>query len=83
MRIVTLLHLAVAVGAAVLALAGELGEDPGDAAGHGLEGLAREAHVGGAQATDQAGDQLQRDLGVAAEEAAHVVGGQRQQGPRR
>ena len=63
----------------VLGLAAELGEDAGDAAGDGLEGLAREADVGGAQAADEAGDELQRDLGVAGEQRAHVVGRQRQQ----
>ena len=36
----------------------QLREDAGDAAGHGLEGLARDPLVGGAQAADQGGDQL-------------------------
>src|SRR5205085_11927698 len=52
----------------VLGLAAELGEDAGDATGDGLEGLAGEADVGGAEAADEAGDQLQRDLGVTGEQ---------------
>ena len=75
MRIVTSPPLA----AARRLLGDELREDAGDAAGHGLEGLARDPLVGGAQAPHQGGDQLHGDLGVAGEQRPHLAGGQGQQ----
>src|SRR3954452_18715878 len=50
----------------------ELGDDGRHPALHGLEALAREALVGGAQPPSQRGDELDGDLVVVAHQAAHV-----------
>ena len=64
-------HVAVsrALGARLL---DELAEHGGDAALHGLEALAGQALVGGAQAAPQRDDELDRDVAVLAHEPAHV-----------
>src|SRR5438105_15419632 len=54
-------HVAVA-GAFVLGLFDQLGEDGGDAALHGLEGLRGKALVGGAQAAAERDYELDRKL---------------------
>jgi hypothetical protein len=62
----------VVVGALGVRLLDELGDDLGDAALDRLEGLAREALVGGAQTPRDRYHQLARDARVLDEQAAHV-----------